>query len=253
MSNIHPSAAIDPAARLAADVTVGPFVVIEADVTVGTGTQLLAGTILLNGSRVGADCRLGPYATVGNLPMDRAFAGETSYAVLEDEVRLFDFASVHRASGEGAETRVGRGSMVMSYAHVSHNVRVGRGCVLTTHVQLGGHSEVGDFAVLGANAMVHQFCRIGTGVMLGTLSGARRDVLPYTLADGRPVQHYRLNRVGLQRHGIDGERYRWLEQAFRAFRKRDLDRVEALATESDEVRTMLDFYRSSTRGVARFV
>ncbi|MDZ7704595.1 MAG: acyl-ACP--UDP-N-acetylglucosamine O-acyltransferase [Trueperaceae bacterium] len=253
MATIHPSAVIDPAARLAADVTVGPFVVIEADVTVGTGTQLLAGTILLNGTRVGAHARLGPYTTVGNEPMDRSFDGERSFAVLEDGVRMFEFASVHRASGENAETRVGANSMVMSYAHVSHNARVGRDCVLTTHAQLAGHSQVGDLAVLGADTGLHQFGRVGTGAMLGASAKALKDVLPYTLASGQPARHYRLNRVGLQRRGVDGERYRRLEQAFRAFRKHDLDRVEALAAESDEVRTMLDFYRSSTRGITRFV
>jgi UDP-N-acetylglucosamine acyltransferase len=166
---------------------------------------------------------------------------------------LRDFATVHRATGEGAETRVGAGTLVMSYAHISHNVRVGNACVLTANVQLGGYCEVGDGAVLGAAAMLHQFCRVGAGAMFGAGSGANRDVLPYSLARGNPARHYRLNRVGLARRGVTGERYRALERAIRAFRRRDWALLAALADESEDVRAMLHFKETSRRGLCGFV
>ena len=255
-SRIHPSAVIDPSADLAPDVVVGPFVVIEADVTVGRGTRLLPGTVLQRGARVGAGCRLGPYATVGGEPMDTRFGGEPSTAVLEDGVVMRDFASVHRATGEGEETRVGEGTLMMSYAHVSHNARVGRGCVLTTHVQLGGHCEVGDYAVLGASALLHQFCRVGAYAMFGAGSASNKDILPFSMARGNPARHYRLNRVGLTRRGVTGERYARLEHALRTLRHRsarDGSPLDTLASESDDVRLLLEFCATSRRGVARFV
>ena len=252
-AQIHPSAVVDPSAQLGAHVQVGAHVVIEAEVQVAEGTLLLPGTILQRGARIGARCRLGPYAVVAGEPMDSAFAGETSVAVLEDEVVLRDFATVHRASGAGAETRVGAGSLLMSYVHVSHNVQVGRACVLTTHVQLGGHSRVEDYAVLGANAMLHQHARVGAYAMVAALSGVLSDVLPFSLAQGRPVKHYRLNRVGLQRRGIVGERYAWLEQAIRAFRRDDRASLQALAAQSPDVQRMLTFEANSRRGLSRFV
>ncbi|ADI13451.1 acyl-(acyl-carrier-protein)--UDP-N-acetylglucosamine O-acyltransferase [Truepera radiovictrix DSM 17093] len=250
---VHPSAVVHDGATLGPGCRVGPFVVVEADVTVGAQSVLEAGTVLQRGSRVGARCRLGPYATVGGEPMDTKFRGEPSYAVLEDEVVLREFASVHRASGEGQATRVGRKTLVMAYAHVSHNVQVGQGCVLTTQVQLGGHSEVGDFAVLGSAALLHQGCRVGAYAMYGAGSAANQDILPYSMARGNPARHYRLNRVGLTRHGVTGERYRALERAVRAFRRRDWALLEALALESAEVRTMLDFRARSKRGLCGFV
>lgn len=252
MALVHPSAVVDDAAQLADDVVVRPHVVVEADVEVGSGTVLGPGTVLLSGTRVGARCRLGPYATVGGLPMDHDFANETSYAVLEDEVQLRDFASVHRATGDGAETRVGAGTLVMSYAHVSHNVRIGTGAVLTNAVQLGGHVEIGEHAVLGAGAMVHQYARVGAYAMLGGASGANRDVLPYTLARGNLARHYRLNAVGLRRHGFEGERYRALEHAVRALRRRDEAAFEALADAWPEVDRLRAFRAASRRGVAGF-
>lgn len=251
-ASIHPLAQVDPAARLAEGVTVGPGAVVEADVEVSEGSRILAGSILHDGTRIASDCRVGPYAIVGGLPMDSHFRGERSFAVLDSGVTLREFVTVHRATGEGASTRVGSGTLVMSYAHVSHNTRVGVACVLTNAVQLGGHSEVGDHAVIGSGTLVHQFCRIGEYAMAGGASAVNMDVLPFSLARGNPARHYGLNRVGLGRNGIDGERYRALEQAVRAWRRHDGAQLTALAESSPDVRRLLAFQHDSRRGVARF-
>lgn len=258
MTPIHPpevaaGASVAPGAQLAPGVRVGPNVVVEDDVQVGAGTVLLPGTVLLTGSRVGANCRLGPYAVVGGQPMDSRFQGEPSFAVLEDSVELREFATVHRATGEGNATRIGQGTLIMSYAHVSHNGQIGRGCVLTTNVQLGGHVQVGDYAVLGSGAMMHQFGRVGAYAMFGGGSAANRDLLPYTMARGNPAVHYRLNRVGLERHGITGPRYAALEQALRLVRRRRLDELAEVAEGNPDVTLLLDFIRSSQRGISHFV
>ncbi len=252
-ATVHPGAHVHPDARLAPGVRVGPGAVVEGDVEIGDGSEVLAGTVIYDGSRIGARCRLGPYAVIGGLPMDSHFEGEPSLVVIEDGVSLRDFVTVNRATGEGAQTTVGAESLLMSYVHVSHNTRVGRGCVLTTAVQLGGHSEIGDHAVLGSNALIHQFCRVGEYAMFGAASASNKDVLPFTMARGNPARHYRLNRVGLGRHGIDGERYRALEQAVHALRHRDRARLDELALGSPDVRRLLAFADASKRGIARFV
>ena len=250
---IHASATVHPEAQLADSVVVGANVVVEADVAVAGSSELLTGTVLHSGTRVGANCRLGPYAVVGGTPMDTNFSDEPSLAILEDNVVLREFVTVHRATGEGAATRVGAGTLAMTYAHISHNVQVGRDCTLTTGVQLGGHCEVGDFAVLGSMAVLHQFCRVGAYAMYGAGSAANQDVLPYSMARGNPAKHYRLNRVGLQRRGISGEVYRQLEGAVRACRQRDWARLEALAETNEHVRAILEFKTTSKRGLCSFV
>ena len=252
MADVHASAVVDPAARLADGVQVGPLCVIEADVEVASGTRLLPGTVLLNGTRVGARCTLGPYAVLGGAPMDNDHAGEASEVIVGDDVEVRDFATIHRATGSGNATRVGSDALVMSYAHVSHNAQVGRGVVLTTTVQLGGHAEVHDYATLGAGAMVHQFTRVGAYAMVGAASAVNRDVLPFALARGTMAEHYRLNGVGLKRHGIDGDRYRDLERAFRALRKRDDSGFEALADASHDVAFVREFIAASRRGISAF-
>lgn len=248
-----PTAVISPTARLALDVEVGPFVVIEDDVEVGAGTRLLAGTVLHTGSRVGAGCTIGPYAVVGGEPMDSHFGGEESYALVEDGVALRDFVTVHRATGAGRATRIGRGSLVMSYVHVSHNTVIGEHAVITTAAQLGGHVQIGHHAVLGSGALLHQFTRVGAYAMFGAASAANQDVLPFSMARGNPAKHYRLNGVGLKRNGIIGERYRDLERALRYVRRKEFTALAELATTNADARELLDFIAASERGVARFV
>ena len=195
---------------------------------------------------------MGPYASIGGRPEDRAFAGERSFAVLEDRVEVRDFGTVHRATGEGAETRVGAGSLLMSYAHVSHNGVVGRGVTLTNLVQLGGHVEVGDGAVLGAGAMVHQFARIGRMAMLGAAGRANRDVLPFSMARGDPARHFRSNAVGLERAGVNASTRNAIQTALRHLRRGDRAALEALAQEADEVAEIARFVAESRRGVSAF-
>lgn len=246
----HPSAVIHEGAVLGTGVRVGPNVVIEDGVQVGDGTVLLTGTVLMTGSRIAAGCTLGPYAVVGGLPMDHDFQGETSFVDIGAGTELREFATVHRATGEGKATVVGAGSLLMSYVHVSHNARVGDRVTLTAGCRLGGHSAVGDGAVLGAGAQLHQFVRVGELAMVGAASGLNRDALPFTLLHGLYAEHYGLNRVGLKRSGIGQERYRLLEAAYRALRRRDRDAFSDLASESHDVRRMQEFMDASRRGIS---
>jgi len=250
---IHPSASVDPNADLASDAVVEAGVVIEAGVRIGPRALVRVGSVLHAGSVLAADVTVGPYAVIGGEPMDTRYRGEPTRVVIGEGATLREFVSVHRSTGEGTETRIGAGTLVMTGAHVSHNVQVGARCVLTTYVQLGGHVEVGDEAVLGANAMLHQFCRVGRGAMFGAASATNQDVLPYLMARGNPARHYLLNRVGLQRRAMPAEQYAALEQAVRALRRRDEGRFAELAAEHAIVAELAAFRDASRRGVMRFV
>jgi UDP-N-acetylglucosamine acyltransferase len=250
---VHASAVIDPRARLAAGVRVEPFVVIEGDVEVAEGALVRTGSILFDGTNVGAGARIGPYAVVGGTPMDTRFRGERSGVDIGAGADLREHVTVHRATGEGERTRIGDGALLMTGVHVSHNGLVGAGAVLTNLVQLGGHVEVGPEAVLGAGALVHQWVRIGRRAMLGAVSGFNRDVLPFAMARGNPARHYRLNAVGLRRHGVAGDRYRALEMALRAVRHRDDEALDELAARWPEVAELRAFMAGSRRGWLRFV
>lgn len=253
MPEIAADAHVDAGARLGTGVRVGPGVIIAADVEVGPDTDLRPGTVLEPGTRIGARCRVGPYAIIGGTPMDHRFGGEASYVVVGDDVEVREFSTIHRATGEGASTRIADGALVMCYVHVAHNVRVGRDCVLTNNVQLGGHAEVGDCAVLGGGVMVHQFARVGAYAMIGGDSTVSNDVLPYALAQGNPARHFRSNRVGLERRGFDAEARSRLESALRFLRRKDREAFLALAEAHEDVAVLKAFIETSDRGVAKFV
>ena len=185
--------------------------------------------------------------------MDSSFKGEESFTVLENKVTLREFVTVHRATGEGAETRIGEGTLVMCNSHVSHNGKIGKYCSITTSVQMGGHCQLGDYVVIGSGSMMHQFCRIGNYAMFGAGSGINQDILPFSMARGNPATHFRLNKVGLERKGITGERYKILEKAIRAFRRKEWDYLHELAEQSQDVKEMLLFKEASKRGICSFI
>ena len=249
----HPSATIAEGAEIAEGVRIEAHVVVEAGVRVGRGSYLRVGTMLMRGTEIGENVRLGPYAIIGGEPMDRNYQGEQSGVHIGDGCDIREFGTIHRSSGAGELTRVGSKSLVMNYVHISHNCQVGAEVTLTNQTQLGGHVEVGDRAVLGGGAYVHQWVRIGRAAMVGGASSYIQDVLPFCMARGNPARHYRLNALGLQRLGFEGERYRALEGAVRALRWRDQQRLAELAEQSPDVAEMLAFRESSKRGVARFV
>lgn len=252
-ASVHDSATVHPAARLGDGVSIGPRVVIEADVVVAGGASILAGSVLHDGARIGAGASVGPYAIVSSRPSDAHYRGEATLTEIGERAELREFVTVQRATGEGQVTSVGAGALVMAGAHVSHNCRVGDGAVLTNLVLLGGHVEVGDRAVLGAGAMVHQWGRVGRLAMFGAASATNVDILPFALARGNPARHYRLNGVGLRRHGLEGEPYRALEDGLRCLRRRDQAGLSELAAQWSEVAELLAFVAASRRGVARFV
>ena len=250
---VHPNAVVARTAELAAGVVVGPFAVVEDGVSIGTEAVIEVGAVLRRGTTVGAGARVGPYVVLGSPPMDTRFRGEPSFVAIGERTELREHATVHRATGEGATTRVGDGVLVMTGAHVSHNAVVGDGAVLTTHVQLGGHVEIGAGAVLGAGVMMHQWTRVGRWAMVGATSAANADLLPFALARGNPARHYRLNGVGLRRRGVDAATTSALQDALRCLRRRDRAGLEALAAATPEVAELVSFVDSSQRGIARFV
>lgn len=251
--SVHPTALIARTAELSDGVVVGPFAVIEDGVAIAPDAVIEMGVVLRRGTRVGAGARVGPYAVIGSPPMDARFRGEPSGVEIGARADVREHATVHRATGEGASTRIGADVLVMTGVHVSHNAVVDDGAVLTTQVQLGGHVEIGAGAVLGAGVMMHQWTRVGRWAMVGATSASNTDLLPFALSRGNPARHYRLNAVGLRRRGVPSTTTSALQNALRCLRRRDRDALAALAAATPEVAELVAFVDGSQRGVARFV
>lgn len=241
---IHPTAVVSPRAHLAPDVKIGPYAVIEGPCEIGPGVEIGAHGVIHPFVRLASGVKVGPHAVLGGEPQDLSYRGQETWLEVGADTVLREGVILHRSTKEEQPTRIGAACYLMGYVHVGHDAQVGNGVILTQGVAVAGHVEIGDYAVIGGLAGIHQFVRIGTRAMVGALSKPTRDVLPYSLAEGSPALHYRLNTVGLRRAGVSGERYRALEQAFRALREgKPLDNLP----DTEEVRTLKSFLAAPSR------
>lgn len=236
-------------------VCVGPYAVIEEDVVIGTGTCICSHAIIRPHVRIGKNCTIAEHVVLGGLPQDARFAGERSFLEISDEVTVREFATLHRATGEGEATLVGKGSYIMAYAHVSHNCKLGERVTMANGVQLAGHVEVGERAFLGGSSGVHQFVRIGRLAMLGAHSYLTQDLPPFLLGSGHPFRVAGVNRKGVERAGFPPELRRLIARLYRMIyrdpRPRDKALLELSAEERSipEVAEFLNFIDSSRRGI----
>ena len=255
---IHPTAIIDPSAELAADAVIGPRVVIGPEVVIGSRTEIMTGAVIDRWTRVGADCRIFPGAILGAEAQDFKYSGERTELVIGDGVTIREMVTAHRASGEGNRTEIGDGCYLMALSHVAHNCRVGKHVVMANYAGLAGHVEVGDRANFGAYAAVHQFARVGEYAFLGGYSRVTKDMPPYMIGEGTDdFRLYGPNTIGLKRLGFSPETVRALKDFFRLVcRSRRLlaevlSEAETNWPDVPEVRNLVAFMRSSSRGVYR--
>lgn len=200
---VHPTAVIDPAARLAPDVRVGPYAVIEGPVVVGAGCVIHAHAVLSGRTTLGAGNHVFPGAVLGAPPQDLKHAGEPTRLEIGDGNQFREHVTVHPGTHKGGGlTRIGSHGLYMVGSHVAHDCFVGDHVVLANHVLLAGHIRVGDRAVLNGAAACHHFTTVGRLAYVGGLTRITQDIHPFTIVEGHPARVRGANKVGMQRAGI---------------------------------------------------
>ncbi|MBU3742270.1 MAG: acyl-ACP--UDP-N-acetylglucosamine O-acyltransferase [Candidatus Kapabacteria bacterium] len=255
---IHPTAVVDPAARIGQGVTIGPFCVVEADVEIGDGTTLMSHVVLASGARIGRDVRIHPGAIVATAPQDLKYNGEPTLAIIGDRTVLRECVTVNRGTTHSGKAEVGSDCLLMAYVHVAHDCIVGSHVIIANSVQLGGHVEVGDWAILGGLTGVHQFCRIGAHSMVGACSRVVKDVPLFTLCGKEPLTVEGVNAVGLRRRGFTGETIAAIDTFYHTLLRSGLNTSDGIAAYEaahvsiePDVRACIDFIRASKRGIYR--
>lgn len=250
-STIHPTALVADGAEIAEGVSVGPFAVIEDRVSVGAGTVIGAHAVIHSHARIGARNRIHAHAVIADTPQDYAFSGEETWVEIGDDNIIREGVTIHRSTEADTPTRVGSKCFLMAYAHVAHGCDVADGVILTNNVMLAGYVAVGPGAIIGGGTAVHQFCRVGAATMVAGVAGVLKDILPFTMAQGAPALHYRLNSIGLKRAGVNGARYRALEHAFRTLRAGGKPDFGEMTPELELLEAWLN--AESKRGLSGFV
>jgi UDP-N-acetylglucosamine acyltransferase len=256
---IHPTALVDPRARVAESAEIGPYSIIGAEVEIGARTRLMAHLYLEGPTWIGEDNVFYPYSTIGVASQDLKYRGERTETRIGDRNRIREFVTIHRGTqGGGLVTAIGSDNLLMAYTHVAHDVRIGDHCILANGVALAGHVTVGDWADISPYSGVHQFCRIGRHAFIGPYSVVVQDVMPFSVTvSERPIKTFGANRVGLERRGFETNVIEALQTAFRLLTRTQLntsqaiDRIRAEAPPCAEVDELIEFIHSSERGVIK--
>lgn len=256
MPDIHPSAVIDPKAKLGSDTRIGPFCVVGPDVELADGVELKAHVVVDGRTRIGEGTVIYPFSSLGSAPQDLKYHGEQSELVIGKRNRIRENVTMNPGTeGGGMLTSVGDDCLFMVGSHVAHDCHVGSHVIMANNATLGGHVTVGDFAIIGGLAAVHQFARIGAHAMIGGMSGVENDVIPYGSVMGERGKLAGLNIVGLRRRGYSKEEMHALRSAYLALfaddgtLKERIAAVEADYGQHPVVASVLEFVKSeSSRG-----
>lgn len=254
--SIHPTASIDPCARIAEDAEIGPYCIIGAEVEIGARTRLMAHNYLEGPTFIGADNIFYPYSTVGVAPQDKKYRGERAETRIGDRNTIREFVTIHRGTeGGGLITSIGHDNLLMTYTHVAHDVRIGDHVILGNSVGLAGHVIIEDWADVSPFSGVHQFCRIGRHAFVGPYTVVKQDVLPYSLTSNKPeAAVFGANVIGLERRGFPAAQIESLQTALRLLTRAQLntsqalDRIRAEVPPCQGITELIEFIRSSERG-----
>ncbi|MGD8274684.1 MAG: acyl-ACP--UDP-N-acetylglucosamine O-acyltransferase [Thiohalocapsa sp.] len=255
---IHATAIVDPAAELAPDVEVGPYAIIGAGVRLGAGCVIGPHAVLRGPTRIGPGTRVFQFASVGEDPQDKKYAGEATALVIGARNVIRECATIHRGTAQDkGETRIGDDNLFMAYTHVAHDCIIGNNVIMANAASLGGHVAVQDWAILGGFSIVHQFCRIGAHSFsaMGTVIG--KDVPPYLTIGGHPAQPRGINTEGLRRRQFAPDTIAALRRAYRLLYLANLKLTEAvaqireLAVSHPELMPLADFVADSSRSIVR--
>ncbi len=256
---IDPRADVHPEARLADDVTVGPWTLIGPDVEIGAGTVIASHVVIKGPTRIGRNNRIFQFATVGEDTPDLKYKGEPTRLEIGDHNVIREGVTIHRGTVQDrALTRIGDHNLLMAYVHVGHDCKVGNHTVLVNNASLAGHVDVGDWAILSGYCLVHQFVRIGSHSFAGAGAFLNQDLPAFVTCFGSPAEPRTINAEGLKRRGFSREQIAAINRAYKVIYRRGLGLEEArteirqMTAQEPALQPLLDSLENlSSRGLMR--
>ena len=254
---IHPTAIVSKKAKLSDDIQVGPHTIIADNVCIGKGAKIGASCVIEGNTTIGQDCQIFTGAVIGSRPQDLKYKGEKSFLEIGDNNIIREYCTFNPGTTEGSKTIVGNNNLFMAYSHIAHDCKVGNNCVIANNGTLAGYVSIEDKVVIGGLVAIHQFVRVGMLSIIGGCSKVVQDIPPYSTCDGHPARVYGLNLVGLRRNGFPKETIDELDKVFKLLfnsgltKTHALERIKKEITLSQEISYLVDFVKSSQRGLSR--
>lgn len=254
---IHPSAVIHPKAQIGSGCEIGPFCVVGEHVVLGENCKLHSHVVIDGHTTLGKGNEIFPFASIGLKTQDLKWKGGITHTRIGDNNTFRENVTIHSGTADGEFTIVGSNNHILAYCHIAHNCVLGNRIIMSNVGTLAGHVTVEDHAVVGGLAAVHQFCRIGKMAIIGGCSKVVQDVPPFMLADGNPAETRTINKVGLERNGVSEESQNGLRQAYKILFREGLTisnalvKIEADLSKTPEIEHLIQFVRSSQRGISK--
>jgi len=255
---IHSSSIIDPSAKIADDVEIGPFCLVGADVEIGSGTRIESHVILKGPMKIGARNHIFQFSTLGDGSPDKKYKNEPTTLVIGNDNIIREGVTIHRGTiQDRGETLIGDRNLIMAYSHIAHDCVLGNDIVLTNQAALAGSVHVGDGAILGGYAIVHQFCSLGRYSFCAMGSAVNKDIPAYVKVRGNPAKPFGINVTGIKRLGYSKDSIEALRSAYRSIYRKKLtvdeaiEELKELRKEHEEVDLFLNSIEKSTRGISR--
>lgn len=257
MTKIHPTAIVSSNAKIGTDVEIGPFCIIEDDVEIGDGCKIRSHVLIDSGVRLGKNVQVFSGAVLGTAPQDLKYKGEKTYLEVGNNTIIREYATLNRGTNHSWKTVVGSNCLLMSYVHVAHDCVLGNNVILSNSVNMAGHVTIEDYVIIGGLTAIHQFVRIGQHTMIGGGYRVPKDVPPYILAMGEPLQFGGLNAVGLTRRGFSSDVQLALKRAYKLVFRSSLTKREAIErlkndfADVPEVQNIVTFLQKCERGIIK--
>lgn len=258
MARIHPTAIVEPGAKIGTKVEIGPYSIIGANVEIGEEIVIGPHVVIDGWTKIGKRNQIFHGASIGLEPQDMKFKGEETYLFIGDNNIIRENVTIHRGTEEGGgETRIGSNNLIMAYCHIAHDCQLGNHIIMSNATNLAGHVIIEDYAVLAGLTGIHQFVRVGKMAMVGAHSKVVKDVPPYILVDGHPARVNGINVVGLRRNGVSPELRQEIKRAYKFLYRSNLNISQAIEKMDQELETspeiehFLRFLRNAQRGICR--
>lgn len=255
---IHPTAIIDPAARIAEGVSIGPWTFIGPEVEIASGCRIESHVVIKGPTRMGSNNRVFQFSTLGEDTPDLKYKGEPTTLTIGDNNIFREGVTIHRGTVQDrGDTSIGDNNLLMAYVHVGHDSVIGNHCILVNNAALAGHVVIHDWAILGGYTLVHQFCHVGMHAFTGMGSAVGKDIPAYVMVTGAPAQARSINMEGLKRRGFSKEAIAILNKAFKTVYRRGLTLDDAvlelkpMLAECAELTPFIESLENSSRGIVR--
>jgi UDP-N-acetylglucosamine acyltransferase len=257
MAQIHPTAIVADGAQIAEDAIIGPYCTISSKAVIGSGTELFSHVVVEGYTTLGANNRVSPFAVLGGRTQDLKFKGGNPGVKIGDNNTIREYVTINAATNDGDFTTVGNDCHILAYSHVAHCCHIGNGVVIVNACQIAGHVIIEDMAMIEGSVGIVQFIRVGSMAYIGAMSKITKDVPPYMIAHGDPLEVRGFNRIGMERRGIDETGRKAVKEAYRILYRQDapvaesLDNIEAEVEQTPEIKHLLEFCRASEKGITR--